>query len=217
MTVKQKRNTFDSIYAQYAARYDLEELDSPNDIANLTVLINNQLLLEQLQDRVKDLADNDIVGNAIAIQKLTDNVSVVIERNLQLERALALDRKTRKQEKAQSVADYIKGLKIIAREYLDQQLVKVYCPTCNIMVMRIGPVYKHVPYQMKVKCPQCMHAITLKQDEKHPLFDLSRSERAWRDKYPIEIELPDVKKRALTSDEDLFIEGDQDGAEREAE
>jgi phage FluMu protein Com len=209
-------NTFESIYAQYAARYDLEELDSPNDLANLTVLINNQLLVEQLQAHAKTMADADIVTNAVPIQKISDNVATIVERNLQLERALALDRKTRKAEKTASVADFIKGLKINGREFMDQRLQKIYCPSCNIMVMRIGNVYKHVPFVLKVKCPQCFHAITIKQDEQHPMFDIARSDRAWRDKYPIEIEQPSRKQRNLSAPEDLIIEGDiEDGAESE--
>ena len=41
-----KKTRFQEILAEYSNKYDLETLNSPNDRANLEMLINNQVVVE---------------------------------------------------------------------------------------------------------------------------------------------------------------------------
>lgn len=203
---------FDKILAEYSAKYNVDTLDSPNDRSNLYAMIRNTLLIEKLQARLAELANDPDDINPIEIKKVLDSIVALSETNIQYERTLGIDRKTRKQESSESVADYITGLKMRAKEWLDDdnRLTKVMCPNCKILVGRISGVYATTAYKAEFQCPQCHKAIRAFRQERDTFFDVKDGD--WRSKYPIEIEHPKRGRKAPKDveevDNDLIIGAD---------
>lgn len=183
-----KQTDFDRILIEYRKRYNVESLDSPNDIANLHSMIRNQLLIEKLQARLEALADTDDDIDPAQIKKILDSLVALSDTNMGLERTLGIDRKTRKQEASESVADYLETLAARASEWLDsdERLLKVYCKKCGIMVGRISGVYSTTEFEGIFQCPQCNKRIAAKRQERDVFFGVKDAE--WRRKYPIEVE-----------------------------
>jgi hypothetical protein len=150
-------------------------------------MIRNQMIIEKLQSQLQDLTDQDEI-DPIAVKKMLDSLVALSESNVVYERTLGIDRKTRKQESAESTADYIAGLKQRAKEWLDSEsrIVKVYCKACSIMVGRISGVYETTAYFAEFQCPQCKKKIVVTRKERDVFFDVKDSQ--WRRKYPIEVE-----------------------------
>lgn len=191
MKAKGKRSkAFDEVLAEYKQKYNVDSLDSPNDLANLYSMIRNQALIESLQERLEELTEGDAELDGLQVKKILDSIVALLETNLATEKTLGIDRKTRKQEASESVADYIQALKQRAKEWLDheERLLKVYCRKCNIMVGRISGVYATTAYDAVFQCPQCSKKIAVRREQKDVFFDVKDAE--WRRKYPIEIEQP---------------------------
>lgn len=178
---------FDRILQEYRTKYNVESLDSPNDLANLNTMIRNQLIIEKLQEQMTSLTDGDEI-DPIVVKKILDSLVALSESNVVYERTLGIDRKSRKQEANESVADYIATLKARAKEWLDneERLTKVHCKACNIMVGRISGVYETTYYTASFQCPQCKKQITVTRQERDIFYDVKDAD--WRRKYPIEIE-----------------------------
>jgi hypothetical protein len=178
---------FDRVLAEYRQKYNVDSLDSPNDIANLHTMIRNQIIIEKLQLQMNDLTDQDTI-DPVAVKKILDSLVALSESNVVYERTLGIDRKSRKQESAESTADYIAGLKARAKEWLDneERLTKVHCKPCGIMVGRISGVYETTAYEGSFQCPQCKKNIIIKRQERDVFYDVKDAN--WRRKYPIEIE-----------------------------
>lgn len=205
-----KSQRFSDILQEYSEKYDLATLSSPNDKANLEALINNQIIIESLQAKVQELIEDDPVSNIDIIQRLSTSLRDSIERNLQLERALALDRKTRNSSSAESVADYIVSLKQTAQEFLEKRLVKVYCPNCQILLARFSIVHDHSPFELRVKCNQCENDVTSAREEKDIFFDIKDS--AWRKKYKYTVKQSKEKVTIDADVEDDIVLGEDEDA-----
>lgn len=211
-----KNRRFDEILKDYSDKYDLATLSSPNDRANLEMLINNQIIVESVQKKLQELTDDDPVDNIEMIQRLSSSLKDIIERNLQLERALALDRKTRNQNNSESIAEYLVNLKQTAQDFLERRLVKLYCPECKILLSRFSIVHDHSYFELKVNCNQCNKIVTANREEKDIFFDIK--DAAWRRKHRYSV------KKAKTSDnassdieDDLVLGDDQEEEELDAE
>lgn len=210
--------TFDTRFkqelAKYAEKYDIESLANPNDISNLHTIIRNSIVIAELQQKLNEIAEDDPVGKAMDMKKINDSIVALTNLNIQLERQLSIDRKTRKAEQETSVADVVSKLKLHAKEFLDddERLKKVHCPKCKIMVGRISGVYKTTFYHAEFQCPQCNKKIVIKRQERDYLFDVKDAD--WRRPYPAEIIQPKGKKDDLLLDhipDDLILEGDING------
>jgi hypothetical protein len=203
---------FARILAEYSAKYNVDTLDSPNDRSNLHAMIRNAILIEKLQARLAELANDPEDINPIEIKKVLDSIVALSETNIQYERTLGIDRKTRKQENSESVADYITGLKQRAKEWLDDEnrLTKVMCPNCKILVGRISGVYATTAYKAEFQCPQCQKAIRAFRKERDTFFDVKDGD--WRSKFPIEIEHPKRSRRAAVNldniEDDVILSAD---------
>lgn len=210
LTMKNKNAAFNEILAQYREKYDVDSLENPNDLANLETMIRNQLLITQLQDRLDQLAGATVL-EPMEIKKILDSIVALSQTNVQYERTLGIDRKTRKQQQAESVVDYIVGLKKLGREFIDndRRLTKVMCKTCNIMVGRISGVYDTTEYGAAFQCPQCKKHITITRKERDIFFDVRNPD--WRRKYPMEIIQPKRARNApeIGGDDEITI-GDTD-------
>lgn len=205
-----KSQRFSDILQEYSEKYDLATLSSPNDRANLEALINNQIIIESLQAKVQELIEDDPVSNIDIIQRLSTSLRDSIERNLQLERALALDRKTRNSSSAESVADYIVSLKQTAQEFLEKRLVKLYCPNCQILLARFSIMHEHSPFELRVKCNQCENDVISTREEKDIFFDIKDS--AWRKKYKYTVKHSKEKVSIDVDVEDDIVLGEDEDA-----
>lgn len=186
MTTK-KITTFDKVLAEYKEKYDVDTLSSPNDIANLHAMIRNGLLIETLQARLDELANARDGINPQEVKRVLDSIVALSEVNMNYEKTLGIDRKTRKNDASESVADYLTTLRHRAKEWLDEtRLIKVHCKACSIMVGRISGVYDTTAYQASFQCPQCKKNIIVRREEKDVFFDVKDAD--WRRKYPVEIE-----------------------------
>lgn len=196
--------------AEYRTKYDVDSLENPNDLANLETMIRNQLLIQQLQDRLDDLVTATEI-EPMEVKKILDSIVALSQTNVQYERTLGIDRKTRKQQQAESVVDYIAKIKQLAREFIDndRRLTKVHCKNCNIMVGRISGVYETTEYGAGFQCPQCKKIITITRKERDVFFDVKNAD--WRRKFPMEVIHPKRNKNApeLMVDDELTI-GDVD-------
>lgn len=186
-----RKTNFDTRFEQamkaYGERYDIESLTNPNDLANLHMMIRNQLVIEEMQTELHELASKGAVANAMDIKKINDSIVALAQINMQLEKTLGIDRRTRKQEQAESITDYIARIKLLAREFLDDtdRLQKVFCKSCNVMVGRISGVYDTTYYTASFQCPQCKKQAVITRKERDVFFDVKDAD--WRRKYPIEI------------------------------
>lgn len=208
-----KKSRFQEILEEYSLKYDLETLNSPNDRANLEMLINNQVLVERLQGELLQLTEESAVDNIDDIKNISNAMRDIIERNLQIERALALDRKTRKSENSDSIASYITNLKVVAQNFLEKRLIKVYCPDCKVLVARFAPVMDHTAFHFETQCSQCGQRVIMgrKAEAEGVFFDIK--DYRWRKQYLYEVVQPDMAKDTpeLDSEEELFIIEDEDG------
>ena len=73
-----KNRRFSEILKDYSDKYDLVTLSSPNDRANLEMLINNQVIIETLQAKLQDLTADDPVDNIDMIQRLGSSLKDII-------------------------------------------------------------------------------------------------------------------------------------------
>jgi hypothetical protein len=155
-------------------------------------MIRNQILINKLQDELETQTAED----STTLKKILDSIVALAEINMNLERTLGIDRKTRKKEASESVADYIQELVLRAKEFSDdpRRLTRVTCQDCKIVVGRISGVYDSTAYSAAFQCPQCMKFITIDRKERDIFYGVKDAD--WRRKFPIEIV---QSKRSKTS------------------
>lgn len=204
------KTKYTRIFRLYAEKYDIESLSSPNDKANLDLLIGNTIAIEQLQQRFSDKIDNeDIIPSELA--KYNETISNLATINIKLENQLAIDRKSRKKEQEDNPAQFLAKLRVAARDFLNDpdRLVKLYCKHCNIMIGRVSGVYDTTEYECRFLCPQCNKFTKVNRKGRDIFFDLKAGDRDWRRKYPIEVEHPKSDRTDLSAiEDDIIIEVD---------
>lgn len=179
-----KEEQFDSIMREYKERYDVDSLVNPNDVASLRNMIRNQLIIESLQERIETLAETDNFDSA-ELKKMLDGIRDLSDTNVKLERALGIDRKTRKTDQADSFPEHLAAIKKIGREFLENRIIRVQCKACKIMVGRISGVYDTTEFTGAFQCPQCQKFTTVSRKERDIFFDVKNAD--WRRKHPMEI------------------------------
>lgn len=189
---------------EYAETYDIESLKSANDKANLEMMLRNQIIIEDMQDK---LNEPDKLDDIADVKRINDILRDLISTNLSLEKTLGIDRKSRKtSEDKNNPAEYISNLKRLAREFLEKRLIKVFCEECNVMLLRFAPVHEHTEFEIKIQCSQCKKMIRAIRKERDVFFDIAKNDRQWRAKYPVEI----VAARKIKDDLDRLNEIEDD-------
>lgn len=185
---------------EFEDTYDISTLNNANDKANLESLIRNRILIEKIDKEIGKLTDSDDVISAVAnIKRLSDVKTDLVDKSLQLERQLGIDRKSRKKDNETSAAEYIIHIKQAAQEFLEKRLVKVFCPKCKILVFRFSPAYNHTEFRIGAQCPQCNKFVTAHRKERDVFYDLESRDVAWRKRYPIEVIAPKENKETIIS------------------
>lgn len=211
MDFKQKYN---ELWSQYEQAYDLSTLNDANDKSNLEMIIRNAALIELLQEKITEMAEDDAAGNITEIKKISDSVRDLTDRNIQLERQLGIDRKSRKKDNETTTGEYILMLKAAASEFLEKRLIKVYCPDCKVLAGRVSPVHSHTAFNGYFQCSQCQRPVIYGREERDVYFDLAKDDKEWRRKYPVQIKHPKRQKSGTASDDsaveaELIIEDDE--------
>ena len=192
---------------QYRNTYEIDDIENPNDIANLHIIINNQELLDMLQKAINDeLKGGNVMQSMDNLRKLQDTRRQIVEQNMALEKMLGIDRKTRKKDTQDNVGDYIAFVKNAAREFLERHYINVSCTQCKVMVGRIIPVHDHTEFNVQFQCSQCKKMVQVKRKEQDTFFDIKERNKNWRNKYPVEIE--QGKADIIESDDDEVLEDD---------
>lgn len=194
----------------YASKYDIDDLTSGNDKANLETLLRNELIIEDLQAALQEKVESGAADNITEIKKLNDAIRDTTQVNLALEKALGIDRKTRKSElDTDSPAEYIRKIKSVAKEFLNQRLQRVMCADCKIQLFKFLPTYEHNRFELKVACPQCGKTTKVHRNDKSILYDVPAKDKAWREKYPMEVIPPklDTVDDIDATDDDVVIGG----------
>jgi len=199
--------------AAYASVYRIDELNDANDRSTLDIMLKTEVMIDDLQEELQKLITEDAVKNAGDIKKLADLLRDATGTITTLQKTLAIDRKTRKTEETGSVVDYIRSLKRMAGEFMEQRLTKVYCPNCKVMVGRFMAVHEHTGFNIQFQCSQCGKAIRARRNERDVLFDVKDAD--WRRGERAEIIQPNKKRRReLSADltDDQLRELDNDDA-----
>jgi hypothetical protein len=203
--------TFDEKYREkldsYAKVFRIEDLNDANDKSTLEIMLKTEVMIDDLQRQIQDLMADDSVENVNSIKKLHDLLRDASTMILAYQKTLAIDRKTRKTEETASVADYIRALKRDAKDFMDQRIIRVYCPDCKVLVNRIYPVHEHTAFAMSTECSQCHKLIRARREARDVLFDVK--DRKWRTKYDPEVVQPKKFTRVSLEDADdeLILDG----------
>jgi hypothetical protein len=203
---KKTNTSLERIKLEYEQYYDLSSVDSPNDRANLEILIRNAVLIAQIQDQIDTLTGTTggVLNSLQDIAKLNTALNNLIQTNVSLEKSLGIDRKSRRSEQTKdNPAEYIISLKKLAREFLESRIQRVYCPECKIMLMRFSPVHDHTMFTFEVQCTQCHKKVVVTRKEKDIFYDLKKNDKDWRRGFPIEIIQP--KRTVVDVDDDVML------------
>jgi len=197
MATKRRSTTFQKRFEERLAKYendfDLTTLNNSSDRGLLESLIRDELLLEDLQYELQAITESDdpILDRMQDVKRLSDLIRDFSTSITTLQRTLSIDRKTRKLDTVDSVAEHIKKIKKEASVFLDKRLTKIYCPNCKVMVGRFAAVHTHTAFTISIECSQCKKSVRLRREEKDIWTEIKDSE--WRKKYPPEIEQPTKK------------------------
>lgn len=192
----------------YGRAFRVEDLNDANDKTTLLILLRTELMIEDLQVQIQQLMMDGAAENAGDIKKLADLLRDATTSITNLQRVLAIDRKTRRDAETVSVADYIRTLKANAAEFLKDRLITVYCPDCKIMVGRVYPVHEHTAFVAGFTCSQCQNVLKVEREERDIFFDITDHE--WRRKYRAEIVHPTKGPQDIIYDEEDSVVLDMD-------
>lgn len=196
----------------YRQDYDVDSLNESNDKALLMTLIRSEIILENVQMEISNITSqgSDFLEEADRLKKLFDLQRDMMQQITKAQQALSIDRKTRKSEQSNSVADYIRVIKREAYNFLEKRLVKIYCPDCKVMVARYSPIHDHTAFIVSTECNQCGKAVRAVREARDIWFDVRDAE--WRRSYAAEIVQPTMRSefspKVLTEDieNDVIIE-----------
>lgn len=190
-------------YLKYHEHFKLDELNDANDLNLLKMLIRNEIFVDEIYKSLEDLTNVDMLENAGDVKKLSDLLRDAIENTTKLQKILAIDRKTRKEEETNSVSSYIEFLKRESHSFLEKRLQRVYCPSCKIMIGRYSIVHDHSAYKMQFQCHQCGEMIIEQRGAEDSMFDME--DKDWRQIRRAEIEHPVTDDIVITEEvEDIF-------------
>lgn len=176
---------------KYQQEYDIAGLNTTNDLAALHMLIRYEILIQKFQEKMRELADTDVLENAQELKKMSDLLRDTVNSFTQLQRDLGIDRRARKSTEDYSVARYIDDLLNEAQSFYEERITRVYCPTCKTLVGRYAPVSAHTGYRIAFYCDTCGTWVEQQRAPGDRYNDFEPTDRAWRKKHPASIRLPE--------------------------
>jgi hypothetical protein len=126
---------------ELAEDYDLNDLNA-NDILMLRNMIQAMIQIENLEQLAFQLRSGSIDEHTInLLGKINTQINDLVDRVSKIQNDLNITRKARKQDKEQSVVDYIEFLKQKANEFYKQKMQYIFCPNCNVLLGTIWTLY----------------------------------------------------------------------------
>ena len=136
-TFKPKQDLEDRILdmmEDFKVDYVLEDLKF-NDTQILRALIRALLTLKDYEDTLYDIQQEGIsVNNIRVIGELNKYISSLRKDISDMQRDLNITRKTRKEEKEDSIEAYIKNIQEKANRFYKNKVYRVICPKCGMML-----------------------------------------------------------------------------------
>ena len=131
----------DDIFKEYQINYDLDDL-KPNDLASLESLIHATIMLRNYERQMREASEDGIdFSNIPVIEKLGKVCSELRGDISKLQDDLKITRKTRKNDKEESVLTFIDGLKEKAKKFYTAKTQWIFCPKCNSLLANVWWLY----------------------------------------------------------------------------
>lgn len=131
----------EKIMQEYANNYDLDDL-KPNDLASLESLIHATIMLRTYESQMREISsDGTNYENIPIIEKLGKVCSELRSDISKLQDDLKITRKTRKNDKEESVLTFIDGLKEKARKFYTAKTQWIFCPKCGMLLANVWWLY----------------------------------------------------------------------------
>jgi hypothetical protein len=195
--------------SDYRKFYRVEDLNDANDRTILEAMVRYELILETAHHNLAQVLEQaaekgNLIEKSMDIKKLSDMARNAMEQVIVSQRTLDIDRKSRRDEENTSIVDYIKSLKAMAAGFVEERMIKVFCPYCKVMTGRIAPVHKHTAFLCAFQCSQCGKMTRARRDEKDVFFDVKDAE--WRKPHPVQIVHPKRTSLSKFAPDDLTIQ-----------
>ncbi len=140
--LKQQSNTkeVEEILNEYKNTYDLEDL-KPNDLASLYSLIQATILLKRYEDKMHEMSEEVSYENIAVVEKLGKVCSDLRGDISKLQDDLKISRKVRKNDKEESVLNFVETLKDKAKKFYQAKTQLVFCPKCGMLLANVWWLY----------------------------------------------------------------------------
>lgn len=125
----------------FSKAYDLDDL-KPNDMAILTNMINSMLRLEDYNKILTSTTKEGInLSNIAVVEKLGKLCEGLTSDISKMQDDLKITRKIRKNDREESVINYLEDLKVKAKKFYEQKMMYIFCPNCNTLLATIWTLY----------------------------------------------------------------------------
>lgn len=128
-----------AIAESFKEDYDLSNMTA-NDKLALTELSRIFVLLDDMERALKKGLNEDHTDWPM-FEKINRIAASLRDDASKIQRDLNITRKSRQESEGQTVTDFIKDLKVRARSFLNQQLLEIYCPKCNMLLAKVWFLY----------------------------------------------------------------------------
>lgn len=176
---KKKGSELEDRLKKYLEIYELDELNSANDLESLRQLCQYEINARKLQERIDSL---NPTSQTSEIKNLTQALQTTTQARLDVEKSLGIDRQRRQSESEESPQAYIFRLQSQAKEYMQKRLKVLKCPQCNILLAKYlvyvtedgekgaiayeGKEIKPVSFTFSVECSKCHNICTVNNETK---------------------------------------------------
>lgn len=114
---------------RYLEEYELDDLNSANDMAALTQMCQIEVNVGQIQDALGNIKKP--LEDSKKIRELQSALRDANQSWVSLQTELGINRKKRQSEKDESPLKYIERLQDISKKFLSSRLKKFVCPKCG--------------------------------------------------------------------------------------
>lgn len=121
---------------KYLDTYELDDLNSANDMAALTQMCQLEVNIERIQEALSkiDYGDKDI--NSRKIRELHSALRDANQNWVTLQTELGINRRKRQSEDDETPLQYVEKLQSQAKKFIDSRFVKLVCPTCGQLLAK---------------------------------------------------------------------------------
>lgn len=163
---------------QYLKEYDLDDMNTTNDMAALRQMCQLEVNMENLLKSISEIKKPS--DSPQEYKALTTAYKDASRAWMDLQTELGINKKKRKSETDETPLSYIERLKKDAKKYMDRRLKKVICKDCGMLIAKYcvyveekgerGAIaYKDIElekikYSFKVECPKCFKMIEVSQE-----------------------------------------------------